>query len=172
MVPALSAISMTGRSVNRLHYIFIPMGATIIPATGRLEKMHPSMDKWTPPGQGRLTELSPILDSLMPFRDQLTVLTNLELDKANGETSANHASSNSAYLSCATQKPTEGNDYYLGTTSDQIAAKVLGKDTLIPSLELGTDLIAQVGVCDNGVSCVYMNNLSWSSPTDTAADGG
>jgi hypothetical protein len=42
---------------------------------------------------------------------------------------------------------------------------VIGKDTQIPSLELGTDLLAQVGNCDNGLACVYMNSLSWSSPT-------
>jgi hypothetical protein len=53
----------------------------------------------------------------------------------------------------------------LATTVDQIAAKDIGKDTPIPSLELGTDLIAQVGNCDNGFACAYQNNLSWSSPT-------
>ena len=43
--------------------------------------------------------------------------------------------------------------------------KHIGKDTPLPSLELGTDLIAQVGNCDNGFACAYQNNLSWSSPT-------
>ena len=45
-------------------------------------------------------------------------------------------------------------------------AKQIGKDSQIPSLELGTDLIAMVGNCDNGYACVYQNNLSWSSPTN------
>jgi hypothetical protein len=61
----------------------------------------------------------------------------------------------------------------LGITADQIAAKQLGKDTPIPSLELGTDVIAQVGNCDNGYACAYQNNLSWSSgttPLPTEAD--
>ena len=48
---------------------------------------------------------------------------------------------------------------------DQIAAKAIGRDTRIPSLEIGTDLLAQVGNCDNGYACAYQNNLSWSSPT-------
>jgi hypothetical protein len=73
--------------------------------------------------------------------------------------------SNSTFLSCAPAKVTEGSDYYLATTADQIAAKQLGKETLLPSLELGTDLIAQVGHCDDGLACAYQNNLSWSSPT-------
>jgi len=148
MVPALTALP-AGK--DRLVFTFIPMGAV--------------MAKWTPPGEGRLTALSPILDSLLPFRDQLTILTNLELAKAYGPTGADHAMSNSTFLSCAPAKVTEGSDYYLATTADQIAARQIGRDTRLPSLELGTDLIAQVGHCDDGLACAYQNNLSWSSPT-------
>jgi len=90
-------------------------------------------------------------------------LSNLEIRDA--YTTGNHASSNCAFLSCAKAKRTEGSDYELGTTIDQIAAKQIGGDTPFPSLELGTDLIAQVGNCDNGYACVYMNSLSWSSST-------
>jgi hypothetical protein len=140
-----------GKSADRLVFTFIPMGA--------------HMAKWTPPGEGKLTGLSPILDSLLPFRDRLTILTNLELAQAYGPTGADHATSNSTFLSCAPAKVTEGSDYYLATTADQIAAKQIGKDTRLPSLELGTDLIAQVGHCDDGLACAYQNNLSWSSPT-------
>jgi hypothetical protein len=45
---------------------------------------------------------------------------------------------------------TEGSDYYLGTTVDQIAAQHIGKETRLPSLELAMDLLAPVGNCDNG----------------------
>src|SRR4030095_13776833 len=48
---------------------------------------------------------------------------------------------------------------------DQVIAQRVGKETPIPSLEIGTDLIAQVGNCDNGFACVYQNNLSWASAT-------
>jgi hypothetical protein len=150
MVPALTAMPAAA-SVDRLVFTFIPMGAV--------------MAKWTPPGEGKLSALSPILDSLLPFRDQLTILTNLELAKAYGPTGADHAMSNSTFLSCAPAKVTEGSDYYLATTADQIAAQQMGRDTRLPSLELGTDLIAQVGHCDDGLACAYQNNLSWSSPT-------
>jgi hypothetical protein len=150
MVPALTAASQTAaRPVRRLGFVYLPMGMNPLP--------------WTPPEVGRLTELSPSLASLAPFLDHLTVVTNLELRNAN--TTGNHASSNCAFLSCARARRTESTDYYLGTTVDQIVAQQIGRDTPIPSLELGTDLIAQVGNCDNGYACVYMNNLSWSSPT-------
>src|SRR5205085_7331926 len=93
----------------------------------------------------------------------LTVVTNLELKNAYPGT---HATSNSAFLSAATAKWTESSDYYLGTTVDQVAAKQLGAETRLPSLELAMDLLTTVGQCDNGYACVYQNNLSWSSPTN------
>jgi hypothetical protein len=68
-------------------------------------------------------------------------------------------------LSAARAKHTESSDYYLGTTVDQIAAKQIGQETQLPSLELAMDLLQIVGQCDNGYACVYQNNLSWSSPT-------
>jgi hypothetical protein len=150
MVPALSAMAQTAaKPVRRLGFVYIPMGMNAA--------------AWTPKGEGRIPELSPTLASLMPFLDHVTVVTNLEL--RNAYTAGNHASANCAFLSCVKAKRTEGSDYQLATTVDQIAAKDIGKDTPIPSLELGTDLIAQVGNCDNGFACAYQNNLSWSSPT-------
>ena len=146
MVPALAATPV--RPVRRLGYVFIPMGSDI--------------NRWTPPGEGTLAELSPILKPLEPWKDHLTVVTNMELRNAYPGT---HATSNSAYLSCAKAKLTESTDYYLGTTVDQIAAQEIGQGTQLPSLELGLDLLDVVGQCDDGYACVYQNNLSWSSPT-------
>jgi len=158
MVPALAARAQVAlTSVRRLGYVYIPMGMN---ATA-----------WTPATQGRLTELTPSLLALTPVLDHITVISNLEL--RNAYTTGNHASSNCAFLSCSKAKRTEGSDYQLGTTVDQIAAQAIGRDTQIPSLELGTDLIAQVGNCDNGYACAYQNNLSWSSattPLPTEAD--
>ena len=149
MVPAMTATASTPASpVRRLGYIFIPMGSDIT--------------RWTPPGNDSLTELSPILQPLEQHKDHITVVTNMELKNAYPGT---HATSNSAYLSCAKAKLTESTDYYLGTTVDQIAAKEIGQDTQLPSLELGMDLLDVVGQCDDGFACVYQNNLSWSSPT-------
>ncbi|MBM40729.1 MAG: hypothetical protein CL483_02240 [Acidobacteria bacterium] len=150
MVPAFTAQAATAANApRRLGYVFIPMG------------MNP--EPWTPKEVGTLSQLSPSLASLTPHLNDVTVVTNLDLE--NAHTTGNHASSNAAFLSCLRGKRTEGSDYELGTTVDQIAAQQIGGDTPIPSLELGTDLIVQVGACDNGYACVYQNNLSWSSPT-------
>ena len=151
MVPALSALQTTAaKPVRRLGFVYIPMGMNPVP--------------WIPSSDGRIAELSPTLSSLTPYLDHLTVVTNLEV-RNSAVAGGNHATAGSAFLSCARAKRTEGSDYELGTTIDQIAAREVGRDTPIPSLELSTDLIAQVGNCDNGFACVYQNNLSWSSPT-------
>ena len=149
MVPSMTALSRTPADpVRRLGFVYVPMGCDI--------------GRWTPPGEGRLVELSPSLQSLGPVMDQLTVITNLELKNAYPGT---HATSNAAFLSAAKAKWTESTDYQLGTTVDQIAAQQIGQETLLPSLELAMDLLQTVGQCDNGYACVYQNNLSWSSPT-------
>jgi hypothetical protein len=95
-------------------------------------------------------------------KQQVSVVSNLELRNAYPGT---HATSNSSFLSAATARRTESTDYYLGTTADQIAARQLGRDTPLPSLELSMDLLSVVGQCDNGYACVYQNCLSWSTPT-------
>lgn len=149
MVPAMTALADSPAApVRRLGFVFMPMGCDIT--------------RWTPPGQGRLGELSPILAPLAPVKDHVSVLTNLELRNAYPGT---HSSSNSAFLSAAVAKHTESNDYYLGTTVDQVAAKQIGRETQLPSLEMAMDMMQTVGQCDNGYACVYQNNLSWSSPT-------
>ncbi len=150
MIPAATAAHRTAlRPVRRLGYIFMPMGC--------------DQSRWTPPGtDGRLGELSPILRSLEPVKDQVTVLTNLELRNAYP---GSHATSNAAFLSAAKAKQTESSDYYLGTTADQFAAQQIGRETRLPSLELSMDMMQTAGQCDNGFACVYQNNLSWSSPT-------
>ena len=150
MVPSMTALAQTpANPVRRLGFVYIPMGSDI--------------SRWTPAGEGGvLTELSTTLTPLKPVMQHLTVVSNMQLKNAYPGT---HATSNAAFLSAATAKWTESSDYYLGTTVDQIAAKQMGQETQLPSLELAMDLMEMVGQCDNGYACVYQNNLSWSSPT-------
>ena len=150
MIPSFTAEAATAAApVRRLGFVYIPMGSNIA--------------QWTPKSVGKITELSSTLSSLAKVQDQLTVLTNMELK--NSYSPGNHSTSNSGFLSAARAKQTEGADYELATTVDQIAAKQLGKDTRLPSLELAVDLTTPIGACDGGMSCVYSNSLSWSSPT-------
>ena len=149
MIPAATAEAKTpARHLKRLGYVFMPMGC--------------DQSRWTPRSKNTLEKLSPILDSLAPVKDKISVFTNMELRPAYP---GSHATSNSSFLSAAKAKVTESSDYYLGTTADEVAAKQIGRATRLPSLELAMDLLQTVGQCDNGYACVYHNNLSWSSPT-------
>src|SRR5712671_2980338 len=149
MIPASTSWAQTpAKPVPRLGFVFIPMGC--------------DHSRWTPPGQGKLDELSPILAALKPVQDQVTVITNMRLLNAYPGT---HDTSNSAFLSAASSKHTESSDYFLGTTVDQIAARQMGRETQLASLQIAMDLNPLAGVCNNGYACVYQNCLSWSSPT-------
>jgi hypothetical protein len=150
MIPAMTAQAATAAATSRLRrlgFVYMPMGCDI--------------SRWSLQGE-TLEELSPTLEPLAAVRDQVNVISNLELRNAYPGT---HATSNAAFLSAASAKITESADYFLGTTVDQIAAQHLGQQTQLPSLELSLDLLSIVGQCDNGYACVYQNNLSWSSPT-------
>src|SRR2546423_1610126 len=80
MVPAVTALAATPAvPVRRLGFVFIPMGCDIT--------------RWLPPGKDKLDELSPILSSLAPVKDRVSVLSNMELRNAYPGT---HATSNAA----------------------------------------------------------------------------
>ncbi|MFK7768160.1 MAG: DUF1552 domain-containing protein [Mariniblastus sp.] len=150
MVPAMTAMANTAasaESLRRIGYIYVPMGYN--PA------------EWTPKTDS-LDKLPSSLSPLEKVKSQVSVITNMDLQNAYP---GSHATSNSAFLSAARAKRTESTDYYNGTTVDQIAAKKIGQNTQLPSLELSMDLLSTVGQCDNGYACVYQNNLSWASPT-------
>ncbi|MCD0463660.1 DUF1552 domain-containing protein [Roseiconus lacunae] len=150
MLPSVSASTVSREpNIRRIGYYYVPMG------------YHP--DAWTPKGSGGpLAKLTPSLQPLESVKEQLLVMTGFDLQNAYP---GSHATSNSAFLSAARAKLTESTDFYLGTTVDQIAARKIGQDSPMASLELAMDSVNTVGQCDNGYACVYQNNLSWSSPT-------
>jgi len=150
MIPANTAIAATVANpakLRRIGYVYTPMG------------FNPK--QWIPQGDV-LGELPFTLAPLANVRKHVTVVSGMELKNAYP---GSHATSNAAFLSSALAKRTESSDYFLGTTVDQIAARHIGQDSQLPSLELAMDLLNNVGQCDNGYACVYQNNLSWSSPT-------
>jgi Protein of unknown function (DUF1552) len=151
MVPALVAQDKTAaKPAPRLSFVYLPHGAI--------------MDQWTPKKEGANFELTPILQPLKPFRDQINVITGLA--HAAADTSAVHSLSPTTWLSGVRPKPTQGTDALAGVTADQIVAQRIGRETLLPSIELGTeDRSGMVGACDRDYGCIYMNSMSWSSPT-------
>ncbi len=108
---------------------------------------------WDVTGTGRDFALSPILEPLRALKDDLIVVSNLDNIGASG-----HVQMTSAFLSGVPVKNQVG-----GLSLDQMVARKIGGDTLLPSIELGTEPPRQGGV--NGEPIAIASTCSWSSPT-------
>ncbi len=150
MIPALKAAPAP---IRRAAFLYTPNGII--------------MNSWTPATEGAGFEFTPTLKPLEPFRDRLLVLTGLEHHngEALGDGAGDHARAGASWLTGVHPKKTEGADIHNAVTVDQILAKEIGRDTALPSLELGLEDVRIVGGCDSGYSCAYSNTVSWSSPT-------
>jgi hypothetical protein len=151
MIPARTLFAQTAaKGTSRIGFVYIPHGAII--------------DKWTPATEGAGFEFTPILKPLEAFRDRLNVVTGLGHKAA--DTTAVHSLSPTTWLSGVRPKATQGVDAYAGVTADQVAAQAIGQDTVLPSIELATeDHSGLIGSCDRDYGCIYMNTLSWRTPT-------
>jgi hypothetical protein len=149
MIPAMTAGAATN-SGTRLGFVYVPHGAI--------------MDRWTPKTEGADFEFTPILKPLEPLRPYVNVVSGLGHKAA--DSTAVHSLSPTTWLSGVRPKPTQGPDAYAGITADQIAAQKIGQDTALPSMELATeDHSGLIGECDRDYGCIYMNTLSWRTPT-------
>lgn len=121
-------------------------------------------DRWTPEGEGARYKLSPILQPLEALRDDLLICTGLE-NKASF-TGDGHYVKTGGWLTGTTIAKTTGSDINSGGISmDQAAAAQLGKDTKLPSLELGTEPVVS-GVDTNvNYTRLYASHISWKTPT-------
>ena len=125
---------------------------------------------WSPAKEGADFEFTLSLSSLEPYRDYLTIISNTDLNNAAAlspaEEGADHTRSSAVFLTAAHPKMTEGADIYLGPSIDQLYAQKYGQDTPLPSIQLCIENVGSLsGACGYGYSCVYVNTISWSSPT-------
>jgi len=159
MVPAMSLLAQTPASnVRRLGFVYMPNGVA----------KNSSIDYWTPSNEGKNFGMSQILAPLEPFRDRMLVISGLDQNQAetgDDGASGDHTRGTSSWLTGVYPKRTEGADVRNGISADQIAASVIGRDTALPSLELGIDLNFLAGQCENSYSCAYLNTLAWTSDT-------
>ena len=155
MVPAFAAVRRSAaKPVPRLFTGYVPNGVI--------------MDRWTPAAEGALTDLPPTLEPLTPFRDRLLVVSGLADAPAfplPGEGTGDHVRAAATFLTGVHPKKTDGPDIRGGTSMDQMAAGVLGRETVLASLELAIDPNELIGACEAGWSCAYANTLSWRNPT-------
>lgn len=124
MNPAATAWAQTpaGAAPKRFAVIGFPHGAI--------------MDQWSPAATGADFELSPILQPLEPFKQHLTIVSGLR--NKPGETPEPHGYIEMTWLSCVKPWDFGVAGPEAGVTADQIAARHIGQDTRLPSLELTT----------------------------------
>ena len=145
MVPALKAAPA---GAVRLGFFHLPNGM--------------SMPYWAPKTEGKGFELSPIMKAMEPFKAQMTAVSGLSHFAAGvGDGGGPHTRAEAAYLTGLLATRTEINPT-LGISADQVAARVLGKETVLDSIELTTSKDVLAGSCDNGYSCLY-KQISWRS---------
>jgi hypothetical protein len=121
-------------------------------------------DRWTPEGSGSRFKLSPILTPLEKHREEILVLTGLQ-NKASFSGDGHYVKTG-GWLTGTTIAKTTGSDINAGGISmDQIAAQKIGRDTKLPSLELGTEPVA-TGIDTNvNYTRLYASHISWKTPT-------
>jgi Protein of unknown function (DUF1552) len=157
MVPAGVALAQTAAKPKaRFVGCFVPHG------------MAPGY--WVPATEGRLDTVLPFnWKPLEPFRDYSVIMSGLHSRSAEpppGATGADHWVA-AAFLCANKPKKTAGADVYAGTTIDQMIAQKIGRDNLMPSMQLAVeDPGANSSNCGEGYSCTYTNTISWATPTD------
>ena len=152
MVPAFGT-ARAAQAARRLGVVYVPNGIF--------------MPNWTPATEGGVLEVTQTLQSLAPFRDRMLMVSGLCSEEGiarRGEGGGDHARAAGAFLTGVHPKKTDGHDIRAGISMDQIAARVLGQETQLASLELSLES-ERAGSCDPGYSCAYANTLCWSSAT-------
>ena len=147
MLPPFSLAAKTVvKPVHRFQTFYVPNGM--------------AMEYWSPKTEGSEFELTPILEPLAPFRNQMTVLSGI---KANWNYI--HAGASGSFLTGTSHGGRNEVEIIADVSMDQLLARRFAKDTQVASLELSMDLPANAGACTGNLSCAYTHTLSWRSPT-------
>jgi hypothetical protein len=143
MTPAGVAWGETAaKTPHRLAFVGFPHGAV--------------MRHWKPEATGRDYTMTRILEPLAPYREHMTIVTGLRNKPA--ESPEPHAYIEQTWLSCVSPKAAGVAGPDAGVTADQLAARHIGQETRIPSLELTT---AQRGA-----------QMAWRTPTQSLPQEG
>jgi hypothetical protein len=147
MAPVLTLRAHSAsKPVHRFQTFYVPNGM--------------AMEYWSPKGEGSAFELSPILEPLAPYRNQLLVLSGL---KANWNYI--HAGASGSFLTGTTRGGRNEVEIIADVSMDQLLARQFARETQVASLELAMDPPNNAGACTGNLSCVYTHTLSWRSAT-------
>jgi hypothetical protein len=144
------AFSLRGQAaakpVHRFQTFYVPNGM--------------AMEYWTPKGDGSAFELSPILEPLAPFRNQMLVLSGLK-----ATWNYIHAGASGSFLTGTMRGGRNEVEIIADVSMDQLLARHFARETQVASLELAMDPPANAGACTGNLSCAYTHTISWRSAT-------
>ncbi len=146
MLPVFSRRALAAQPVHRFQTFYVPNGM--------------AMEYWTPKGEGAAFELSPILEPLAPFREQMLVLSGIK-----ASWNYIHAGASGSFLTGTPRGGRNEIEIFADVSMDQLLARHFASDTQVASLELSMDAPANAGACTGNLSCVYTHTLSWRSAT-------
>src|SRR5881628_2334633 len=147
MLPAASLRARAAaRPVHRFQTFYVPNGM--------------AMEFWSPKGDGGAFELSPILEPLAPYRNQMLVLSGLR-----SSWNYIHAGASGSFLTGTARGGRNEIEIVADVSIDQLLARHFAAQTQVASLELSMDVPANAGACTGNLSCVYTHTLSWRGPT-------
>jgi hypothetical protein len=127
---------------NRFAWIYIPNGVV--------------QDAWHPQNAGNAWEITPSLEPLAPYREQLNLFTGLDREFRGG--TGVHAQAGCCWLSSSSPEEALDGGFPTNKTLDQLIAQQIGGDSLLPSLQLSCNDHA------NQKETRYFENISWHGP--------
>ena len=146
MAPAVSSVRAAAKPAQRFQAFYTPNGM--------------AMPYWTPEKEGTDFALSPILEPLAPFKDQVIVLSGLS-----ASWNHIHAGASGSFLTGMTRGGRNETEILGEVSMDQLLARHFARDTQVASLAVAMDRPNNAGACTGNLSCVYTHTISWRSQT-------
>ena len=151
MAPAVSVARAAAKPAPRFQAFYTPNGM--------------AMPYWTPKGEGTDFEISPILEPLAPFRDQMIVLSGLK-----SSWNYIHAGASGSFLTGMTQGGRNETEILGEVSMDQLLARHFARETQVASLAVAMDRPNNAGACTGNLSCVTRTD-SLAQPKTQRSDG-
>jgi hypothetical protein len=157
-LPWLESLPVFARAAATIKANTPPLRLGIVFFSNGVEPIH-----WWAKGSGAAMELGPVLQAMLPHREDMVFVNGLFNQTAHVSTSPHLGRMN---LLSGASVSLDPNEIRVGTTMDQIIAGHVGHETAIPSLVLGIE--PNELRLEDGLSMIYGSSLSWVSPTKPA----
>jgi hypothetical protein len=145
MLPA-TTLRAAAKPVRRFQAFYTPNGM--------------AMEYWSPKTEGAGFELTPILEPLAPYRDQILVFSGLR-----ATWNYIHAGASGSFLTGTPRGGRTEIEIIAEESIDQMMARHFAGETQLASLELSMDTPANAGACTGVLSCAYTHTISWRNST-------